>query len=152
MISLTDPISHIMQLKWEDCITDDNIDGLIVCLCWSDILDVERAHIFDMYTREHSINPARKRDRPTTVFAFSRKSRWLWYLDQKYPEIFPEPRNRLEYIILILSYPLSTWNRIFRLCIRLIRMLNKNKKSKMRSMNSCELWYFSRCRNLWELG
>jgi len=104
-------VSRSMQLKWGDCITDDDIDGLIVCVyvcvCWSDILDTERAHIFDMYTREHSTNPARKHDRPIAVFAFSRKSRVRTVMISR-------PKISRDFSPFELpSCPLSTWNRIF---------------------------------------
>lgn len=84
-----------------DCITDDNIEMGLLFACVGAILSAPvRAHIFDMYTREHSINPARKRDTQTCrcVFAFSRKSpvrNAYGISDRKYPGDFspPEPRD-----------------------------------------------------------
>lgn len=135
-----------MQLKWGDCITDDNIDGLIACVCWNDILDTERAHIFDMYTREYSINPAWKRDRPTTVFAFSRKSsiRTVIISQPKISRDFSRASGtafyyRIHYRCEIVFSDFTAVSHLFD------PYLIKNEKSKMRSTNSSELWYFSRC-------
>lgn len=48
----------------------------------------------------------------------------------------------------LLSYPLSTWNRIFKtLPLHYIRLIRVRQKERL-AWISCELWYFSHCRDL----
>lgn len=79
--------------------------GLLFACVGAIFPDAVRAHIFDMYTREHSINPTRKRDGPTTVFAFSRKSpiRTVMISRLKIPRDFSRARGDSGFWITIVS-------------------------------------------------